>query len=349
MKNSKNAAIKKNIKASPDTFSEPKNIKYTKDLVKDCSLFLGNSFCLIKSFNDILFLVYVKYPNYIIFFNLKNDEMTSIIKNAHSKEIAILKYYKDIKNKRDLLLTSSSDSIKLWNLNNLENFFFLNFKDPNILILKSCFLKTKNDIFIAIKLAQKNDIFKEESIQIYNLKKEKIKVIKDESAKDSSCCFDSYYHKNISYLILCNKKCIKVYNYNKNKWTIYYTGNENEYIQNFIIINNGNTLKMIGSSFDNIYLWNFQSGNLLSTFKGGTQRNSFFGVCLWNNDGFFIGHGKTIYLVKIKSDKLSVEKRLSGHKNYIPCIKKIILPIYGECLISQDNDGIIKLWANNHK
>ena len=48
---------------------------------------------------------------------------------------------------------------------------------------------------------------------------------------------------------------------------------------------------MIGSSFDAIYLWNFQTGNLLSRMKEGSFRNPFLGLCLWNNNSSFIGQG----------------------------------------------------------
>ena len=53
-------------------------------------------------------------------------------------------------------------------------------------------------------------------------------------------------------------------------------------------------------------------------------------------------------LVKIKNDELNVVKRLTNHNEIIPHINKIIHPIYGECLVSQDYYKTIKLWANYH-
>ena len=145
------------------------------------------------------------------------------------------------------------------------------------------FLNNNKDINTVIKL---NKIGKKDGfIQIYNLDKEKIKEIKNDNTKDVTSFLDSYYNKNISYIILCNAKTIiNVYNYNKNKWTIYRTNNEDsdKCINQFIFINNNNSLKMIGSSFDAIYLWNFQTGNLLSRMKEGSFRNPFLGLCLRN-------------------------------------------------------------------
>ena len=236
----------------------------------------------------------------------------------------------------------------MWNLNNLENFCYFDFSEKsNLKINKSCFLYFNNDINIVIKLTKLDKT--EEFIQIYNLKKEKIKEIKDKNTKDSSYYLDCYYHNNISYLILCSYNSIKVYNYNKNKWKIYSTDKVNECIQGFVITHIDNGAKIIGSSMDNIYLWNFQSGALLNSIKGGSNRAPFFALCLWNSNSFFIGRGGVLDLVKIKNNKLNVVKRLNEHNELIPCIKKILHPIYGECLISQDFKGIIKLWVNKNK
>ena len=130
MKDSKKIAIKEKIKTiKPDIFSEPKNIKFLKDLVNDSCSYSKVCFCLIKSLNNIFYIVYVSDSNNIIFFDLKNEQLISIIKDAHANNIDIIKYFQDKKNKRDILLTSSSDAVKLWNLNNLENFCYFDFSE----------------------------------------------------------------------------------------------------------------------------------------------------------------------------------------------------------------------------
>ncbi len=184
-------------------------------MVNDSCLYSKVGFCLIKSLNNIFYIVYISDSINIIFYDLKNEQLISIIKDAHSNNIDINKYFQDKKNKRDILLTSSSDAVKLWNLNNLENFCSFDFSEKsNLKINQSCFLHFNNDINIVIKLTKLDKT--EEFIQIYNLKKEKIKEIKDKNTEDTSYFFDCYCHNNISYLISCNKNPIKVYNYNKN-------------------------------------------------------------------------------------------------------------------------------------
>ena len=346
MKNSKKTVAKKNTKINTDIFSAPENIKYIKDLVKKSSIYSRDEFCLFESFNNIFYLVYISITNNsnnIIFFDLKNEQITSVIKNEHPQFINILKHYQDKKNRRDLLLTLSMDSVKLWNINNLENLF--SFEKPDRSEYQACFLNFTNDILIAMKVPQITGSY----IQIYNLKKEKIKEIKDKNAKDMSLFIDSFYHNNISYIISCDMSSIKAYNYNKNKWTIYYGNKKEDCFLHFIITNNNNALKMIGSSHESIYIWNFQTGQLLNSIKGGSNRAPYWKLCLWNNDSFFVGKGGLLKLVKIKNNKLNVEKRLSGNNEFIACIKKFRHPIYGECLISKDYDGDIKLWANKPK
>ena len=351
MKNSKKTVANKNIKINTDIFSAPENIKYIKDLVKQSSSFSRDEFCLFESFNNIFYLVYISITNNsnnIIFFDLKNEQITSVIKNAHTELINILKHYQDKKNRRDLLLTLSMDSVKLWNINNLENLF--SFVKPDLNDYQACFLNLNNDILIAMKVPQlTGNYILINYIQIYNLKKEKIKEIKDKNTKDWPLFIDSFYHNNISYIISCNLSSIKAYNYNKNKWTIYFGDKKEDCFLHFIITNINNALKMIGSSHESIYIWNFQTGQLLNSIKGGSNRASYCKLCLWNNDSFFVGKGGLLELVKIKNNKLNVEKRLSGNNEFIPCIKKIRHPIYGECLISKDYDGVIKLWANKPK
>jgi len=70
------------------------------------------------------------------------------------------------------------------------------------------------------------------------------------------------------------------------------------------------------------------------------------GICLWSNEYLFVGcNDKTIKLIQLK--KGIIIKDLVGHNNRVSTVKKIIHPIYGECIISQGkyNDQI-KLWIH---
>ena len=71
-------------------------------------------------------------------------------------------------------------------------------------------------------------------------------------------------------------------------------------------------------------------------------------ISLWNEDYLFVGCGdKSIKLVELNTGKIA--KKLEEHKNSVVCVKKINLPNYGECLISQGYQiNQIKMWSTNN-
>ena len=75
---------------------------------------------------------------------------------------------------------------------------------------------------------------------------------------------------------------------------------------------------------------------------------SLYGICLWNDNYLFVGcSDKTIKLIELKN-KLIV-KSLTSHVDRVVTVKKIVHPIYGECLVSQNwHESKIKLWANRN-
>ena len=67
-----------------------------------------------------------------------------------------------------------------------------------------------------------------------------------------------------------------------------------------------------------------------------------YGICLWDCNNLFVGCvNKTIKLINISNGKII--KSLSGHREGVVTIKKLIHPKYGECLISYGGDII--LWT----
>ena len=152
-----------------------------------------------------------------------------------------------------------------------------------------------------------------------------------------------------NYIITANIGYIKSYDFNENKvYHFYkkYNNNTSLDCRSLVINNNNEVLKIIESNEDgNIRIWNFHSAELLDEIKISSEW--LFGICLWNNDYLFIScRDKSIKLMDLKNK--TIIKTLYGLKNDdISCIKKIVHPLYGECLISQGtNNGKIKLWIN---
>ena len=113
-------------------------------------------------------------------------------------------------------------------------------------------------------------------------------------------------------------------------------------IYSALIKNDEEVIKLIESNSDgNIKIWNFHSGELLYKIK--ISDKMLLGICLWNNDYLLIGsEDKSIKILDLNNR--TIIKELISHNKSVNCIKKIILPIYGKCIISQGSDDQIKLW-----
>ena len=333
-------------------FSKPKKIKYIKDLVQDkgYSPFVYiEEFCIFKSIDKILYLIYINKKNSIISYNIIDNKKINEIKKAHNNYISSIKYIVDNNNKRELIISISND-IKLWNLKNIECLLMIKPNKENLKndIFNGCFLKNNKHIYIVLK-SSSFFVFKE-PIKVFNLKGKKVKEIIN-SKKEQQYYLDSYYDEKINknYIITAGVQNIRSYKFDEN--VIYQTyGFKNSTI-NFVhlgfIINN-NVLIIIGASLDGIFIWNFHSGALLNLIKN-KNNNYFAGICPWNNEYFFVACNNDIELIKIENNQKMISIcKLDGHNNKIKYIKKIIHPKYGECLISQDIKGIIKLWINNN-
>ena len=327
---------------------DAKDITYSKDLTKDSYVFnnLDNSFCSFKSINNIYYLIYVNMYNSLISYDLIDNKKIIEIKNAHSKYITNLRHYLDKLNKRDLVMSISNNdnNIILWDANNWE--CLLNFKNiiKNRDLYSACFFNVNNVSYILT--SNYNWAGNSEPINLFDFNGNKIKEIKDSC--DRTVFVDTYYDKTLckNFIISGNKGFIKSYDYDENKIYHKYCDNDNKHHDSVVINNYEDIIKLIDSCKDGVIrIWNFHSGLLINKIKVRKDYN-LYGLCLWNNDYLFVGcEDKTIKLIELKSGKNI--KSLIGHNNRVITIKKIILPKYGECLISQGyNNDQIKLWIN---
>ena len=184
-----------------------------------------------------------------------------------------------------------------------------------------------------------------ESIRIFDFKGNKEKEINN--SKDTLLFIDSYYDKKLlnNYIITGNlEDCWKSFDYNKTEiYKEYKDYNYSRYGCCSLTLNNKEEIiKLIGACQDEIIrIWDFHSGNLLNKIE---INKILRGICIWNKNYLFVGcDDNTIKIIDLKSN--SIIKNLEGHKDLVITIKKIIHPLYGECLISQGvlNEGI-KIW-----
>ena len=339
--------IQENSKSKINDNKDPKILKCRKNLITDSfsSDLLDNTSLIVKTIDDLLLIIYPKEDNTIVCYNIINNQKVNEVRKTHDKPITNLRYYPDIINRLNLMLSLSSDdnNLKVWNIGNFQ--CILDLKRINVVgwIKSACFLNDNNQVYVLSSNA--TGFTKTPSpIQVFNLKGKLIKKINDSSI---NTYFIEYYYDNKSsknYIITGNACFFKSYDYDKNQIYHKYNDNTNLFHISAIINFNGNKTNLIESCLDGkIRIWDFHSGLLL--YKINVCDSSLYGICLWNNNYLMVGCEDTnIKIIDLDNKKfISV---LSGHKNIVTMIRKLVHPKYGAFLVSQGylNDGF-KLWV----
>ena len=351
---------KKEINFEDDFISNPKNIQIFKDLKVDDAYnieLLDNTFCVFKSITEILYLIYANRKNSIICYNLINDQIINEIKNPHdNQEIINFRYFLDKNNKRDLIISVSSENnnIKLWDINGWV--CLQNFKDiyEDIYIGSACFLLNNNQIFIISSGFDPLD-FLYEPIKIYNLEGN---IVNEIMVENMIYFVDIYYDKNLSkiFIIVGDEIGAVSYDYNDGKAKIFKEYYEEGFIEgckSIIINDKEKIIKLIASTYlGYIKIWDFHSGELLNLIEANDTQ--LYGISLWDNKHLFVScednesEIKKIKLIDLNTGK--IKKILSSYNGLILTIKKLNHPKYGECLITQCWGGnSIQLIINKNK
>ena len=324
----------------------PKDIQFFNNIIKDsyADYILDNTFALFTSIDDIIYLFYSNSKKSIISYNLLDNKKINEIRNAHARDITNFRYFFDKFNKRDLMISISlsDNNLKLQNMNNFECLINLENVNKSGRLFSGYMLSENNTIYIITSCAYGNN----EYIKIFNKKGIKIKEIKESA--ESAYFIDFYFDINLSknYIIVGNNGFIKSYDYDNN--TIYHQYNDNDKNRHCSIIINDKEeiVKLIDSSYDgNIRIWDFHSGQLLNKIKL-SKNGQLIGICLWDNENLFVECGdKSIKLIDLRNGL--IKSNLNDFKNKVLCIKKVIHPQYGECLISQEYEKqAIKLFSS---
>ena len=334
---------------------DPININDYHDLTYDAHSYFSfdNTFCVFNSVDNIPCLIYSnKYS--IISFNLKDNTKINEIKGASNDEYYItnLRHHSDIKNKRDLLIsiTAWGNNFKLWNIINMECLCYIKSVNSNGYLYSACFLNDDNEIYVLTSNYNKNFYIDDsEPVKIYNLDGLNISTLNNSYI--STFFIDVYFDNNSkkNFVITGNKNAVRSYDFKENKlyhqyshkdcaqYDFHYCCTVNNLVKNVQLIET--------SSHGIIRLWNFHSGKLIKKIEIN-KNYKLFGISLWDDNHVFVGsEDNSIKLVNLKNR--AVINNLDCHNNYVLTVKKILHPIYGQCLISQgySNDQI-KLITN---
>ena len=281
-----------------------------------------NTFCVLKSIDDIFYLVYIKDNTRIVFYNLIDERKVIDIytdSNSYSDNALIaIKYLFDQNNKRDLLLSLSKNFIlKLWNINNFECLFEIKIDFPEF--INECnylgILKL-NDTSYNILVSDWR-----RSIKIFDLNGNKLKDNYRNNLKSNNKIqdfnylefIDTYYDKKLckTFIFMFNDISIelkynKLYSLDFQKGEFY---QEYDGIYNYngqIIINDDdeNLIKVIYLiNYDSIGIFNFHTGKLIykinltvipfqnSKFVDEYHYDIIYSLNFWNNNYISLSYG----------------------------------------------------------
>ena len=109
-----------------------------------------------------------------------------------------------------------------------------------------------------------------------------------------------------------------------------------------------NDINYLCTSSDNGYvdIWELENGLLIQSI-GTNSRCKFYEICPWSNKYIIVAdsNNNSFCVIDVKDGKIISE--IGGqHEDCIIGVKTILHPIYGEALLSNDDEGKIKLWVN---
>ena len=288
-------------------------------------------FCLFKSINEIICLIYSKNYEILSCYNLDNKQVLTEI-NKNNGIINDIRHYLDNNTKRDLILNSyvQKNEIEIQNLKNWEVLLRISHVNQGGYLFSACFYNYNNNIYILSSNNKVTFIWKCECIKVFDMEKNKIKEIK--KSNEDIYYIDSYYDSKLdnNFIVTCNCGYIKFYDFNSNSLFKKYTDSEFlGTILDYVVDDRGLNKILIGSYYDSIIIWDFYSGEILK--KSIPDLNRVYGLCLFDTNYLLIGTDKYGGYNKCYSDiilfdlnNLKIIKKInSKNENTISCIKTI--------------------------
>ena len=345
----------------PDLINFPKNLTYDAFTYYNYT----NTFLIFNSVNDNrLYLIFTTQDKSIKILDVVDEKLVLEIRNTteDNKQITNFRYFYDEYNKRDLVLfiVGIKNCIKIWDAYDWECILIIKdiYEEGNIYSSLLINDTINHDIFL---ITSNCTLFKDsQPLKIYDLKGNFIKEISDSKSKTFFLDIFDDIKNSKKYIISVNKEFIKSFDYEKNCLYKKYSDKPKEekkmkinfdgyfYSSVINILENENIVQLIVSGDDNfIRVWDFHQGDIIKKIE--TNKNCIYSLCLWNKSYLFCAsEDATIKLFDLNAGIIINE--LKAHKKMVCTIKKIIHPLFGECLISQGfrKDQIL-IWRNKNE
>lgn len=328
--------------------SKNPNLKYKCDITQ------SNDFCGVNDIFEVFTSykdtkIYVVSPNYYDFnldiFDLFNNKLILSLKGNDS-HVTTIRYFLNDKNYNEYLISANREkTIIVWDITN------------NYKIKYKIKTEYKGDIFSCLIVFPKNsdiDYFisstnKKSSSNydaatvIYSLNSGQfVRYIKDSNNNEIYYLISWYNKRNKNHYIIQLGNYVMWIDNLLNDEFYYKSFICNLYFSGFIYTEGKSDYLCVSTKYGDIYILNLYNKTLNLIFGFS---HVFMSIIQWNNKYIIVADykDKSFKIIDFKNGKFITDFK-AYHKGNVKCIKKISHPIYGEYLLSADEDKTIKLW-----
>lgn len=330
-----------------------KNLKFNRTLINNASekSSYDNRMVVIQSKEGFSYLIYSEKSFSLCVYNLTTGKMLTAVINAHSDYITLCKKYKN-KDGVDLILTAGYDyAVKLWKLMDAGE---INNKGETKLELILTINNAGLDHGIRAGLIvdhPSNDYFIV-SCSIYhcvNLWNSEGKIIQQKELDNYLFTLETWKDKitNKHFIIIGNDSFVSSLHMESLELYKNYSEKSCPY-NHFSVIVTENGFLFETDRRGVLRMWDFHSAMMIKKIKTLTELN---GLCIWSDK--YVVAGATNARIILFNIQLEVIERMN-YKNlnfslltdsYMRSLDKIIDPVYGACLLTYSNSGLIDLWT----
>ena len=327
-------------------FIKNPNFKYHSEIIKT-NYPSGNNdmFEIYTSYKDNK--IYIASPNYFnanldIFTLLDNKKIISL--NAQSS-IQSVRYFYNKKNHKEYLVSQVDyDCVNIWDISDNYNFKY-QFENTDQCLL--IFLENNNDYIItSINMCSK---YCDTSTKLYSFNDSTLIQYINNTNDEQILYLLYWYNKNDNknYIVQLAYGKILIHNFLENKLYAKLVNYKYSFHQSGFIYNKDN-IDYLCASFNDVYdngiieIWDLYNKNIVKIFNSIGKNITC--ILRWNDKYILFCDWKNKCVKVFDIENKKVISSIKVEKECIRCIKKLYHPIYGESLLSADENNKIKLW-----
>ena len=327
------------------------NLKY-KEIIKnfDCWFGINDAFDIYYSHNqnNELYLISPSSNNSISITRLRDNQILKTLEGFNNGRVNMLRHFYNKKDNNDYLIASFKGSrIKLWDLSNNYNLkYSLTIDYSENTSIFSCLLYFSEENGDYLITSSNNDDYKDFT-KLYNFNNGSFSQDLNGSNRIDIFYLLLWNKNNNDYLIQCSIGCILIYNLeNKSLFQILRKNGNSTIHNSACLIKNkdGNDYLYVGNVNGLIDVYNLNNFQLKTSIRYG--KSYFYHLISWNNRYILVAEKSNSLIIIIDAVTNRIISTLQKHESFVISLKKIIHPIYGECLLSCDLNNKLFLWTH---